>query len=89
MSTEVTTYQLTRKNGRVDKVTFTGKRGEILELVKAGKSNDEIVAAGFNKGTTSIVRWQAKRLGLYSATGTTTQANAVPAAGANTAAPSL
>lgn len=68
MSGEVTKYSLARKGGRVDSVTFTGKRGQILELVQAGKSNDEIVAAGFNKGTVSIVRWQAKKLGLVSGT---------------------
>lgn len=58
-------YTLTRKNGRVDSVTFTGKRGEILELVQSGKSNEDIIAAGFNKGTVAIVRWQAKKVGLF------------------------
>lgn len=65
---EGTKYSLTRKGGRVDTVTFSGKRGQILELVQSGKSNDEVVAAGFNKGTVSIVRWQAKKLGLLAGT---------------------
>lgn len=62
--TEVQVYELTRKSGRVDKIRFTGKREQILNLMKEGKSNDDVVAAGFSKNTVLVVRWQGKTLGI-------------------------
>lgn len=65
MSNEnVETYELTRKNGRVDTIRFTGKRGQILEHIKAGLSNEEIQEKGFSKHTVSVVRWQAGKVGI-------------------------
>lgn len=57
-------YQLTRKSGRVDTIHFTGKREEILNMIKGGATNEEVVAAGFSKNTVLVVRWQAKKVGL-------------------------
>lgn len=67
---EVKVYELTRKGGRVDKIRFTGKREQILNMMKEGKSNEEIVAAGFSKNTVLVVRWQGKTLGILTSTAT-------------------
>lgn len=58
------TYELVRKNGKIDKIRFNGKRGEILNHINEGKSNEEIQELGYSKHTIAVVRWQAGKVGL-------------------------
>jgi hypothetical protein len=57
-------YLLKDRCGRIHKVRFTGKRAEILFLLRSGKSKSEIIVAGYNPSTLDGVAWEAKRLGL-------------------------
>jgi len=57
-------FTMTNAKGTEIKVRFSGKRAEILGLLKDGKTKDEIVAEGFNKSTVNVVNNQAKKLAL-------------------------
>lgn len=72
--TNVPTYELKDKNGKIISIRFTGKRKQILDLVLNGKTSEEIAAEGFSKNTVSVVKWQAKKIGLLNTSPEVTKA---------------